>query len=65
MNIKFMLVLKYINGSPADIINIHGILTEHILLSGRWARQIHQGTFLMKYNVLIMIKQLILVISIQ
>ena len=27
MNIKFMLVLKYINGSPADIISIHGILT--------------------------------------
>ena len=27
MKMTFMVVLKYINGSPADIINIHGILT--------------------------------------
>jgi len=27
MKIKFMLVIKYINGSPVDIINFQGILT--------------------------------------
>jgi len=64
MKIKYMIVEKYINGSPADIIIFHAILTgTNFIKHGR--DKYIKGTFLMKSNVLIMIKQLILVKSIQ